>query len=106
MHDKYEKYAEVSRLSSNRFYIAKSRYPHQDGSDIYSLFVEDIHHQKSELVMGLTRMQIRYTIQKGGQVSEVTSDEVENWENILGVSMDFEYHTPPVKKISHFYAAL
>jgi len=106
LHHKYEKYAEVSRLLINKFYIAKTRRKYMDGSAIYALFVENSHHQNMELVAGVDQMEMKYTQQKAGRLQEVSAGEVGDWSQVLGVAMDFKLHAPPLKKSWHVYAAL
>jgi hypothetical protein len=102
LHDRYEKYAEVSRFSINQFYLAKTGRHYSDGSAIYALFIEDIHHRKSELVAGIQQMQIKYTIQN----AEGSPSAITDWAAVSGVAMNIELHAPPLKKIWHVYAAL
>lgn len=82
LHNRYEKFAEVSRLVINKFYLANS----SQGKK--SLYVENIHHQKSELVSGISQMQIQFTT------------------NTLGVAIAYVLTAGSLKKNWYFYSAL
>jgi len=81
LHNRYEKFAEVSRLIINTFYVAETAPGKQ------SLFMENIHHKKSELVSGVNHMQIQ-------------------WENMAGIAIDYELTAATLTKNWHFYAAI
>ena len=106
LHDKYQKYSEVSRLSINKFYVAKTNRRNKDGSDIYALYAEDIHHRKSELVMGVNQMQLKFTVENGGGMVEVPPSQVADWAKVLGVAVEVELHAPPLKRIWYVYSTL
>ena len=91
LQNRYERYAEIGRLIMNKYFIAKSKRHHQDGSPIYSLFVQDIKQNKTELVEDVDHMQIHYT-------------EREN--NVVGVAIELTLSSQSFKKSWHLYVSL
>jgi type II secretory pathway pseudopilin PulG len=70
LHNKYQQPAEVSKFIINKFYIAASNTRGFNGKFINALFLEDIHHYKTELIPGINQMRIQYTIRQGGVKQE------------------------------------
>lgn len=81
LHNQYEKYSELSRLAINRFYISRSHYGRGN-----SLFMENIKHEKHELIMGINQMRMVF--------------------KNSGVAIDFEVSVAPLEKTWHLYSAL
>lgn len=81
LQNQYEKYSELSRLAINKFYISRSHY---GGGN--SLFMENIKHEKYELLMGINQMKL----------------ELKN----SGIAIDFELASAPLKKSWHLFSAL
>lgn len=106
LHDLYGLDAEVSPLISNRFFIAKSGRQYANGRDIYSLFLQDIKFKKIELVPGIQRMNISYTILQNGIFKEVSWTEIKDWSAVVGVAIDLDVDAPSIQKTWHLYAAL
>jgi type IV pilus assembly protein PilW len=106
LHNLYEKNSEVSRLIINKYYIAKTNRTHQDGTPVYSLFLQDIRHHKTELVAGVDSMRVAYSVNYAGNWSEVEANQVTDWKSVAGVAIDFDLNTPPIKKSWHMYAVL
>jgi len=93
LHYHYERFAEVSLYLSNTFYTRD-----------HSLFLEDIHHRKSIIISGIDHLQIRYTIKNGDAMRDVSWNEVSDWENILGVAMEYQLTSGSLKKNWYFYS--
>ena len=106
LHNQYEKYSEVSRLVINKLFINKTGRKNSDGSDIYSLFVEDIHRNKTELVSGINQMRMTFTLDMGGKLQEVQQQEINNWAQVVGIAIDMDVSANAMQKTWHMYAAL
>lgn len=57
----YSTNAEISKFAINHFYIDKTNRKHADGSSIYALYIDDIHHIKSEMVEDIQSMKLNET---------------------------------------------
>ena len=88
LHHRYNKYAEISRLIINKFYVAKTNRKYPDGKSVYGLYMENIHDQKMEVVPGISAMRLKLM------------------ENKSGVAFDFDMKSPPIKKTWHGFAEL
>lgn len=106
LHDRYEKHAEISRLSINQFYVANTHRKDRDGTFIYSLYRENNHQGKSELIAGVNNMQVSYTINDSDQLKEMVATEVADWSKVKRVAVDLEMVAFGLKKIWHFYSGL
>lgn len=106
LHNRYKQFAEISTLIVNTFYAAKTNRKNRDGTPVYALFLEDRLHHKSELIANVNQLNIAYTINHAGQLLDVSSNEVKNWAEVLGVAIDLDLQVPPIKKRWHMYAAL
>lgn len=106
LHNRYEPYAEISRLEVNKYLIAKTKRKNQDGSPVYSLFIEDINLYRTELVQGINRMQIFYSVDRGGKLIDTAADEIADWSKVVGVAIDLDLIAFPIKKTWHMYVAL
>jgi len=88
LHHRYDKYAEISRLIINKFYVAKTNRKYPDGKSVYGLYMDNIHHQKMEVVSGISAMHINLM------------------ENKSGVAIDFDMESPQIRKKWHMFAEL
>jgi len=99
-------HAEISRLKINNYFIAKTMRTNTDGTPIYSLFMEDIHRRKAELVENLTQMKLLYSIKQNGKLMDVSADNIADWSQVVGVSMAFNLVSEKIKKTWYAYIAL
>lgn len=105
----YKENSEVSEFEMNTFYIGKTDRKSATGVAIYALYMEDRNFHKTELVEGVDAMQIRYTVFEQGNMREKSSDEVENWAQVVGVSLQLDFDSLnffPLKKTAYTYVAL
>jgi type IV pilus assembly protein PilW len=100
LHELYAVNAEVSRLVVNRYFVAATRH----GS--MALYAQDVTGRHMELVEGIKKMKIYYSIEQGGKVNDVAVSEVGDWSKVVGVGIDLEVEHASIKKTWHSYAAL
>jgi len=106
LHNKYEKFSEISHFIVNKFSITKTNRTHPDGSHVYSLFIEDINRNKIELVQGINQMSMLFTINEAGEWRDVKQYEVNDWAQVAGVAIDLDVSEQAMKKTWHMYAVL
>ncbi|SRR5579885_1135090 len=104
LHYRYAANAELDRLEINRYFVANTGRTDRDGSPMYSLYREDIHHVKSELVEGVSDMRILYSVYKAGAYTDVPAASVTDWSQVKGVSIDLLVSGTQSKKTWHMYA--
>ncbi len=102
----YEPHAEVGRLETNTYFIAKTKRVYGDRTPVYSLFVKDNRNEQAELVEGIQRMTIRYAIHQTGRMVEVPANENLDKSQVIGVAIDLNVVAPPLNKVWYLFAAL
>ncbi|MBV9575636.1 MAG: hypothetical protein JO149_03330 [Gammaproteobacteria bacterium] len=94
----YDASAELGRLKIERFYVAKTAYKNPDGSFIFSLFSEEmIKKRKQELVSHLNAMRFLFTLNLNGRLVTLTADDVNDWSQVIAVSIELEFNYPLLK---------
>ena len=96
---RYEKNAEISLFNIDTFYIGKTDRKDKNGFPIWALYKKDQFAHKTELVEGITDMQIRYT----------NGNSIENGDSVIGVSVQLNFvslNDIPLQKINYDYIAL
>jgi len=106
LHSRYEKYAQIAKFESNKYFIANTHRVNRDGTAIYALFMEDINRHKTELVDGIHQMRIMYTINQSGQWVDVQPQDVADWSTVVGVMIELMLDSPPIKKNWYLYARI
>jgi type IV pilus assembly protein PilW len=89
LHFSFNAKAELSRWEVNHFFIAKTARHHSDGSPIFALFKQGIKQEKTELVEDILQMNIIYLERVNGLIQEKHADQVEHWEEVIGVTIDY-----------------
>lgn len=89
LHHRFGAGAEVSRFVINTYWIRPGARKDKQGVAVPALALRDIHHQVTELVEQVARMQVIYTQRNGVAV---------------GAGVALLIATPPVKKYWHVYA--
>jgi type IV pilus assembly protein PilW len=105
----YKENAEVSVFEMNAFYIGKTDRKDSKGAPIYALYMKDKASHKTELVEGISEMQIRYVVLQNGGISEERSEEVNDWSAVVGVSLQLVFESLndfSLKKTGYTYVAL
>lgn len=105
LHNQYKENAEIGHLIKNRYFVAKTNRKDKMGLPIYSLFVEDIKN-KTELVEGVKRIKLLYSILNGDNLIELQAKEINDWSRVVGVAIELEMVSFPLNKIWHSYVAL
>lgn len=106
LHKQYEKNSEVSRFEMNSYYVGKTNRRRVDGIAIFALYREDSRQYRSEVVEGVDKMQIHYTINQQGTIADITADEVSDWSKVVGVAVDLEVSAGSLHKTWHSYISL
>lgn len=106
LHHQFNQYAEVSCVEINKYFIAKTRRSNQDGSPVYSLFIEDISHHKTELVEGINRMQIHYYFVQKGKLTEISASQIDDGSKVAGIAINMELVSHPIKKTWYTFVSL
>jgi type IV pilus assembly protein PilW len=105
----YQQNAEVSEFEINTFYIGKTDRKDARGMPIYALYMKDKDAHKTELVEGVSAMQIQYAIFENGGIVEQRSNEIKEWSSVRGVSLQLDFESLnyfPLKKTEYMYVAL
>ena len=103
---RYKQDAEIGRLVINHYFIAKTKQGDNDGTEELSLFVEDIKHHKTELVAGINRMKFLYSIHRQEKLIDVSAKDISDWSNVIGIAIELELASPPLKKTWQAYVSL
>jgi type IV pilus assembly protein PilW len=106
LHHHYEQYAEIGRLAINHYAVAKKNRKNSDGTQVFSLFVDHIKQHKTEWVADINSLQLLYSVNQKGKLTDVPASAIEDWSNVVGVAIDVELVFPPIKKIWHAYVSL
>lgn len=106
LNTKFLPQAEVSRLIVNQYFIAKTNDQNNDEQSSSSLFVENILHRKTELVGGIDKMQVLFSIIQEGNIVEVPAEMILDWSKIMGVAIHFNMVSNLLKKNWHLYVAV
>lgn len=88
---RYKKNAEISLFEVNHFYIAKTSRSNARDQPVYALFMKNIKQEKLELAEGVDDMQINYAILKNNHVEERRPGRIDDWSEVVGVSIMFEF---------------
>lgn len=102
----FDQFAEIGHLQINKFFISKTNRFDQNGKVIYGLFLQENMHDKFELVDGIENMNITYLIKEGNAIKTVSSDDIKDWSQVIGVAIKFDSVTPLIKKTWYMYVAL
>jgi hypothetical protein len=80
-----------------------------DGSKVRALYVKDIHGRKTELVEGVSNMEISYSIAENNFLKNVSQNEMGDGSKVQGVAIMFELislNAFKIKKKAYVYTAL
>lgn len=100
----FTKYAEISRLEINTFFIAKTKRKNQRGEFINSLFKKNIRNKKIELVEGINELKFSYLLQVNDQFFLQKASRVNDWHKVKGVEVEISAEFSPLKKTWYLYA--
>ena len=101
----YGPLSEVSKLVINRYFIAKTK--RFDQKELtYALYVEDINYRQTELVSGISAMQIRYVIKDNNMINEVEANQIKYFGHVLGIAIEIIIQDQLLKKTIYYYVAL
>lgn len=106
LHYSYDKFSELGLLAVDRYYISKTKRRNQNGQPVYALFLQNIRGQKTELIENITNMKITYTVNKSGNLKDISANQVINWSEVAGAAIDIDLYAGPLEKTWHVYAAL
>ena len=96
----FDKTAEVGRLEINKFYLDKPKHPNEQ---TYAIFLENIHHEKFELIDKIQQMKLNYLVLQKDQLIELTVDQVTDWSTVKGVTVELRLQQPNFKKTWYAY---
>lgn len=104
LHNRFSKLAEISRLVINKYIIKRTNHP--DGGLPYSLFVENIFHHQTELVGGINKMFILYSVLINGKIIDLQATDISDWSKVMGVAIKLELISRSFKKNWYIYASV
>ena len=106
LHYLFQGYSEIGRLIINKYFIARTKRVHLDGSPIYALYVADIFHHQTELVEEINHMKITYSLKENGRLIDVSAEGVCDWSHVMGVNIDLMVNSFPFTKHWYTYVAI
>jgi hypothetical protein len=104
LHYQFAKNAEVGKLAINRFYITKTK--RKNNQFIYSLYIENIKHERNEIIEGVEQLQIKYLLKQNGSLAALTYQQVQDWSDIRGVFITLKLTQDKIHKTWYSYIAL
>lgn len=106
---KYPATAEVFHFEMNTYFVDQTDRKTPSGKPIYALYMRDIQQYKTELIEGVDNIQITYSEIQDGHLIEHSTDQVRDWANVRGVSLQLSLSSPyqfPLHKKEYLYVAL
>ena len=100
----YDRFAEVSELETQTFFVAQTGRYTEQGQPISALYVN-----KTELVEGVDTIKFQYTILLNHSLIEKNADELDGNEKIRGISIELtlsSLNSFPLQKKAYTYVAL
>lgn len=98
LHYAYDATAELSPFIINHYYVEKTNRNNQAGLPIYALMKEDINHRKTELISGLSKLSLRYSVNDNAGLRELPASEIVDWSSVDGIQVVFELMSFPLTK--------
>lgn len=103
LHYQFNAFAEITHLVKNKYFIAKTTRKKSDGQEGDSLFLEDIHHIKHEVIRDVSEMHISYDFFKDGKIISIPTNQINDWSEMIGMEVRIQLHEAPIKKTLNMY---
>lgn len=85
----YSKDAELGKFEINKFYLGKTKRKDNKNNFIYSLFFENIKHQRHEIIERLNKMSFNYLVNRSNELVELDASQIIDWSEVRGVTITF-----------------
>jgi type II secretory pathway pseudopilin PulG len=103
----YAATAEVGIFNKDHFYIAKSLHPDKESTPVNALYRENIKHERMEYVSGVNQLLFTYTFKQNDKIwFDQPASAVQDWSQIIGITLRIDLETPPLKKTRYAYFVL
>ncbi|OGT57336.1 MAG: hypothetical protein A3F14_06165 [Gammaproteobacteria bacterium RIFCSPHIGHO2_12_FULL_43_28] len=105
LHYQYDASAELGKLTIHRYFVAKTGRHDQQGLPVYALIREDNQHRKTEIIDGIRKLVLRYSVRIGGVLQELPANAIRDWSSVEGVHLQLDMEIFPFKKTWFAYVA-
>lgn len=105
----YSNTAQIARINVIQYYVKKAKRANQWHQPIFALYQREANHKEEELVQGVEEIRFQYDEIINNYLITKEPSEVYNWENVKGVSMQFNLaatSATPIRKTIYSHASI